>query len=239
MPTARQCARSMPDRHQRTATSTGLSRALIFVMAFLALAASPAQNRPGVFEDATNVGATAPGSVQFDAGKNEYRVTGGGPNMWDKADGFHFLWRKMTGDFQITADVRFVAEGKNPHRKAVLLVRQDLGPGSAYVDAAVHGDGLTSLQFRPAHGDTTSEVKAPNEWFGSAEPVPASKAPRRIRIVRRGDRFVMYGGTVQGEMRASEAVTVRMKDPVYVGLGVCSHEADMLETAAFSNVSIK
>jgi hypothetical protein len=32
---------------------------------------------------------------------------------------------------------------------------------------------------------------------------------------------------------------VGLKDPVYVGLGVCSHVATTLETAVFSNVKIE
>ena len=30
-----------------------------------------------------------------------------------------------------------------------------------------------------------------------------------------------------------------MQDPVYVGLAVCSHDANVLETAVFSNVSVQ
>jgi hypothetical protein len=33
-------------------------------------------------------------------------------------------------------------------------------------------------------------------------------------------------------------VTVVLKDPVYIGLAVCSHDANVLETAVFSNVKI-
>ncbi len=40
------------------------------------------------------------------------------------------------------------------------MIRQSLDADSAYVDVALHGDGLTSLQFREAKGAATHEVQA-------------------------------------------------------------------------------
>ena len=40
------------------------------------------------------------------------------------------------------------------------MIRQDLEADSAYVDVALHGDGLASLQFRDAKGAATHEVQA-------------------------------------------------------------------------------
>jgi hypothetical protein len=34
-------------------------------------------------------------------------------------------------------------------------------------------------------------------------------------------------------------VTIILQDPVYVGIGMCAHHADRLETAVFSNVKIE
>ena len=115
-----------------------------------------------------------PGSVAFDAAKGTYTVTGGGENMWITRDAFQFAWKRATGDLTLAADISFVGAGKDPHRKACLMIRQDLDADSAYVDVAVHGDGLTSLQFREAKGGATHEVQA------------NVKAPKRVRIEKRG-----------------------------------------------------
>jgi Tol biopolymer transport system component len=40
-------------------------------------------------------------------------------------------------------------------------------------------------------------------------------------------------------MQASGPITIALKDPLYVGLAVCSHDANVLETAVFSNVKIE
>ena len=57
-------------------------------------AAAGAQER-GLFEAAVDVGKVhAPGTAAFDAARGQYRLTGGGENMWESTDAFHFLYRK-------------------------------------------------------------------------------------------------------------------------------------------------
>lgn len=183
---------------------------------------------PGIFEGHNDIGATPrAGKVEVDAARGEYSVTGGGANIWGTTDAFQFVWKRQSGDFTITADVKFIGAGVVAHRKAALMVRQDLGPGAAYADVAAHGDGLTSLQYRTEAGGQTSEIQS------------SVKAPVRIRIERRGHQFTMYAGTPGERLQGSGPVTVTLKDPVYVGLAVCSHDADVLETAVFSNVSLQ
>jgi hypothetical protein len=182
----------------------------------------------GLFEDHGDVGQNPrKGSSSFDAAKGEYRVTGGGANMWGAADAFHFVWKRMSGNFALTADVQFVGKGVEDHRKAVLIVRQSLDPHSAYADVALHGDGLTALQFRPVAGAETSEVRS------------SVNAPVRIRLERRGAQFLMSAGKSGEALNASIPATVNMDGAVYLGIGVCSHDAQVLETAVFSNVKVE
>ena len=181
-----------------------------------------------LFDANTDVGETPKkGSFQFDSSSGEYRVTGGGANMWAATDAFQYVWTKISGDVTITADVHFEGSGAVAHRKAALMIRQNLEPGSAYADVAVHGDGLTSLQFRPTDNAITQEIRSD------------LKAPTRIRIERRGERFTMYAGNAGEELKPAGPATVALQDPVYIGLAVCSHDANVLETAVFSNVKIE
>ena len=182
----------------------------------------------GLFDIAGDVGETPQkGKVEFNGSTGEYRVTGGGANIWSSVDAFYFVSKKLSGNVALTADVHFVGTGAVAHRKAALMIRQNLDPGSAYVDAAVHGDGLTSLQFRPSAAALTQEIKS------------ELKAPVRIRIERRGDQFTMFAGNPGEELKASGPATLALSDPVYVGLAMCSHDANTLETAVFSNVKIE
>ena len=122
---------------------------------------------------------------------------------------------------------RFIGAGAVEHRKAALMIRQSLDPDSAYVDVARHGDGLTSLQYRPSAHAITEEIRSP------------VIAPSRIRIERHGDQFTMYAGNPGEELKPNGTVTIVLHDPVYAGLAVCSHDANLLETAVFSNVKFE
>src|ERR1700685_2842372 len=99
----------------------------------------------GAFTNHQDIGTTPKaGTAEYDARTKEYRVTGGGANIWGKVDAFQFLYTKLSGDVTLTADVHFVGEGVEHHRKAALMVRQSLEPDAPYADIALHGDGLTS-----------------------------------------------------------------------------------------------
>jgi len=203
--------------------------AFSIVVAVGVAVALPQANDLGVFTNEGSVGQTPAGcKAQYDASKGEYRVTGGGANMWGAIDAFYFVWKRVSGDVTLTADIQWIGVSAAEHRKAVLIVRQSLDPGSAYADAVSHGNGLTSLQFRGAPNEQTYQI------------VAAEDGPSRLRISKKGSRFTMYFGKPGGESKASGPVEfITLEGPFYVGLGVCSHVATTLETAIFSNVKLE
>ena len=168
-----------------------------------------------------------PGTVVYDAKAGTYTVTGGGENMWFATDAFHFVWKKASGDVTLAADVRFVGSGGNAHRKAALLIRQGLEPDAAYADAVVHGDGLTSIQYREERGGPTREIQS------------KVRGPLRLRIEKEGD-YVSLSVAAEGEPLGSAggSFKIRLAEPFLVGLGVCAHDNAVSETAVFSNVEI-
>ena len=190
-----------------------------------AQAAAPA----GIFESHGDVGTVLhPGSVEYDAAKHSYTIAGSGENMWFGSDAFQFVWKKMSGDVTLAADISFLGRGVNEHRKAVLMIRQSFDADSLYADAALHGSGLTSLQFREEKGATTHEIQA------------NISAPKRLRIEKRGAYFSMWLADATGEFRpAGGSTRIALKEPFYVGIGVCSHDKDVVEKAVFSNVELK
>jgi hypothetical protein len=195
----------------------------------MGLSAPSAEDSPlGIFQGHGEVGKPAkPGSVRFVAPTGDYSVAGGGSNMWFAADAFHFVWRRLSGDILLSADIRWPRPGGNLHRKACLLLRQSLAPDSPYADAALHGNGLASLQFREETGAATREIQS------------NASGPGRLRIERYGDFVSMSVAAGGSELRpAGGAIRMRFQDPVYVGLGVCAHDDSAQEEAVFSNVSL-
>src|SRR5712692_2094704 len=183
----------------------------------------------GIFESHGDVGTVLhPGTAEFDAAAGSYTIAGSGENMWFANDAFQFVWKKMSGDMTLTADISFLGKGVNEHRKAVLMIRQSLDADSPYADVALHGSGLTSLQYREEQGATTHEIQA------------NVSAPKRLRIVKHGAYFSMWLADEGGEFHlASGATRIALKEPFFVGIGVCSHEVKVTEKAVFSNVSLK
>jgi len=168
-----------------------------------------------------------PGNAQVHPDKAGYRITGSGENIWNTADAFHYVSRKLSGDLAFSADIEWVGEGKAKHRKACLMVRQNLDTDAPYADVAVHGDGLIALQYRKTKGGTTIGVPTP------------IKAPATVRIERDGNVFTVSVAPRGKPFQPVGAVSVEMPDPVYAGLAVCSHNAKESETAIFTNVALK
>lgn len=183
----------------------------------------------GEFSASTDVGGPRrAGSAVFESAPARYRVTGGGKNMWFTNDALHFVWKQVSGDVTLSADITFEGKGRDPHRKACLLVRQSLDTDSAYADAALHGDGLTSLQYRESTGAMTREIQS------------AVKGPTRLRLEKRGRYVSMSIARNGGELEpAGGSFRLELTEPFYVGLGVCAHDDDALETAVFSKVELK
>jgi len=157
-------------------------------------------------------------------------MTGAGGDIWGTADGFHVVWRKMSGDMTLDANAEFTGTGAMSHRKAALMIRQSLAPDSVYADAFVHGDGLTSLQFRPTADAMSQDVRviAKSDVSG----------PVHLRIERHGDQITVLAGKPGEASTSSPATAITLQDPVFVGLPVSSHNPAVAETVVFSHVSV-
>ncbi len=175
----------------------------------------PANPNLGDFEAQADIGKVEPaGAAEYDKSKNQYTLKSTGENIWAKHDEFHFLYRKLSGDCSLTADITLVGQGKNAHRKAGLMIRQSLDPDAPYVDVMVHGDGLIALQYRPAKGEITKDIKS------------QVKFPATVKIERRGDTFTVSVAPKTDKPAAEPAfqpagsIKIELKDPVYAGLAL-------------------
>jgi len=162
-----------------------------------------AQTPLGLFTDHTDVGTVLhPGSVVYDAARRTYTITGSGDNVWFTADAFQFVWKKMEGDFTLSADISILGQGGDPHKKALLMARQSLDADSAYADVALHAVGLVSLQSRDAKGADTHEIQS------------NITAPKKLRLQKYGDEFTMWIAGDDGKFQmAGGSMRVPMSGP--------------------------
>ncbi|MXO60076.1 hypothetical protein GRI89_11055 [Altererythrobacter salegens] len=200
-------------------------RHLLVAVSLICAAPSVAEDL-GQFASEGDVGEAAlAGSVELDG--STYRVTGGGANIWGEADAFHYVWTQRSGDLHIAADIAFEGEGGDPHRKAGLMIRQDLSPNAAYADVMVHGDGLVALQYREVPGGPTRQI------------VSNVSHPGRVRLERQGN-FVYFSvaGSDGVLHQAGGSFRIAFQAPYLVGLAVSAHDNAKAETARFSNVEL-
>lgn len=191
-----------------------------------------AQSHPtlGSFENGSDVGeVTPPGTAQYDPATKRYLVTSSGQNIWNNHDDFHFLWRKASGDVSLNADIAFETSSGNEHEKAVLMIRQSLDPDSTYADIALHANNWAALQYRTEKGGDTREIQF------------HSPSPKRLRIMKRGDYFYTFFASSEGDKLEPTGASIKipLQGDFYVGIGLCSHDKDKVEKAAFSKVEFK
>ena len=194
----------------------------------LTSSATQAQNSElGAFEAQADIGnPDIPGETHYNSDEQSYTLLGSGSNMWDDHDEFHFTWKKLSGDFIIQTQPRFLDEEGHPHRKMGIIIRSGLQPDAPYVDVAAHADGLTSMQFRRHQGDGTEEQKS------------MVTNPEVIQLERRDSTFIMAVAKQGETFKRKELSGINLGNEVYAGLFVCSHDSAQSSRAAFDNVRI-
>ena len=204
------------------------TRSLGLVVVAMTLASSAhAQQALGIFEGHSDVGRVSQaGTVAFDPTLQHYTVSGAGANMWNERDDFHFVWKKLSGNFILSMRAKFIGNGVEPHRKVGWTIRPTLEPNGPHVTAALHGDGLMSLQTRRTAGATTEQFKS------------ADSLSDVVQLERRDGVYIMSVAHFGDTLVTQELTGVSLPDSVYVGLFVCAHNDTVTERAIFSNVRI-
>lgn len=189
----------------------------------------------GVFDGQSDVGsAIVPGSASYDAAMGQYTINSAGYNIWYTRDEFRYLWKRMSGDVSLAADIAFPDPKGYGDRKVVLVIRRDLDDDSIEVMTALHGAGLIHLAQRAEKG---APIKETYRLQGQAQP---GGAPERIGIEKHGDSFSLYVGSAGGAMRqVGPSANLHLDGPFYVGVGFCSHVPDKSDTAVVSNVVLE
>jgi TolB protein len=181
----------------------------------------------GVFEHHQDVGAVStPGSVVYDANNLTYTIKASGTNMWATKDEFHFVWKRIKGNFILRARAEFLGKGVDPHRKMGWIVRPTLDTDGPHINASLHGDGLTSFQFRRAKGGATEQNAFDEKGYDV------------VQLERAGDKYIMSVAKFGETFNTKELSDVSLGDEVYIGLYVCSHNNNVTETAVFRDVEI-
>jgi hypothetical protein len=189
----------------------------------------------GIFDGQSDIGSAAvPGSAGYDPATRQYTLHSAGYNIWYTRDEFRFLWKKMTGDVSLAADVTFPDPKGYGDRKAVLIVRQSLDDDSKEAMIGEHGVGMIHLAQRPDKGASINDLQY--RFGGGLAGVHA----KRIGIEKHGDSIAIFI-SLQGEPmhQFGPPITIHFDEPFYVGIGFCSHLPATSDAAVLSNVRLE
>ena len=180
-------------------------------------------------------------------------------------DSFHYAYKEITGDIEITAKVESISSVDN-HAFAGIMVREDLEADSAAValglswtktDETIGVPWSVYMAGRDAKGKDFSNLADPLDWFDNVEGAAergiilrpsvkfkdgAKELGYWIRLVRKGNDFTAYC-SVDGTMwELMGTKTVEMNKKVYVGFAADSNRAaneiKQVNTARFSNIQM-
>ena len=199
----------------------------------------------GIFDGQSDVGgALVPGSASYDAGTKQYTINSAGYNVWYTRDEFRYLWKKMSGDVSLVADIAYPDPNGFNDRKAVLIIRQNLDDDSKEAIVALHGAGMIHLAQRPEKGARVKDMEY--RIGGRGRPggaSPDSLVPviaKRIGIEKHGDSFTLFV-SLEGEPmhQFGPPIALHIDGPFYAGIGFCSHLPTTSDTAVLSNVVLE
>jgi len=205
---------------------------LSFILLLFFYSIGFAQNSVGIFENNADIGKPKhAGSAKYDELAQAYTIKGGGYNIWFNRDEFHYLYKRLKGDFILTADFKFSKAGGNGHKKVGWMIRESLDEQAASINACAHEDGLVVLQWRPLRGAFMRDPE--DEIFFS------KKNFHTVQLERIGKKVTMSVSSSGEPLQivGSHEMTT-MRDSVYAGLYICSHDPEVTEEATVWNVRI-
>jgi hypothetical protein len=189
----------------------------------------------GEFSRAADIGGPKrAGSSTYDEATQTYTLKGGGYNIWFNHDEFHFLYKRIKGDFLLTANFQLIGnETGNAHRKTGWMIRETAEHDAVSVNSCLHGDGLVVLQWRPMRGaymrDPEEEVFFPKQYFGE----------NVIQLERMGKRITMRMAHPGEPLEDMGSITLpELKDEVLIGPYALAHETNGLQEVRVWNVRI-
>jgi TolB protein len=200
----------------------------------LAFHSSFAQHPVGIFDNHLDIGhPKLAGDASYDEATQSYTVKGAGDNIWFNRDEFHFVYKKIKGDFILTADFAFTGDtsGAIGHRKTGWMIRESTDEGAASANACKHIDGLVVLQWRTYKG---MFMRDPEE-----ERFYPKKGGQTVQLQRIGKTITMKIAHPGEPLQlVGSCETDALYGDVLVGVYVCSHDSNTVASARVWNVRI-
>jgi regulation of enolase protein 1 (concanavalin A-like superfamily) len=177
---------------------------------------------PWLNQDIGSVGVA--GSVSYTSGA--FTVRASGQQIWNTADGLHYVYQSLSADGTIVARVGNLTGGAST-QSAGVMIRETLDANSKHAYVAFSQSQIYFTN-RATTGGTTS-----------AQSLTGKTLPYWVKLTRSGSTFTAAASPDGVNwVQVGTPRTITMTGTVYVGLVVSSGQNSALATAIFDNVSI-
>ncbi len=176
-----------------------------------------------------------------DKGNGAFTVGASGHDIWDAADDFRFVYKKLSGDGSIVVKVDSLLGSTNTWAKAGVMIRTNLTDGSPMVDMVIanpNGANGANFQWRATAGAAASSTNSPS--------TPNIKTPQWVKLTRKSNVFsgqYSADGVTWLDIKNPAltgtlvTTTVNMPGDVYIGLCLTSHDSAQTAVAEFSGAA--
>ncbi|HYV27318.1 MAG TPA: hypothetical protein VFA77_07275, partial [Candidatus Eisenbacteria bacterium] len=190
----------------------------------IALQSAFAQLPPGWIDE--DIGSPSYfGSASYTA--NNWSVAGGGSDIWNSADQFHFAFTNGTESMTIITRVLSLDE-TDPWAKAGVMIRDDDTPGSMFADVIITPGNGVNFQWRDSTGGQCGYSV-----------VGGILAPIWLKLVRNGTDFAgFYSPDGAAWTPIGPDTIIPMGNPGIAGLAVTAHNDATLCNASFTSLII-
>ncbi len=167
-----------------------------------------------------------------DKGNGAFTVGASGHDIWDNADDFRFVYKKLSGNGSVTVKVESLVN-TNGWAKAGVMIRDSLDAGSAMAYMIQSFSSGVSFGWRLSSGATCSSSTQ-----------AGIVAPQWVKLTRTGNAFTAQysadGKTWKDIADTSGkpvSTTINMAANCYIGLCVTSHNSAATTTAELSGAA--
>ena len=186
-------------------------------------------------QDIGAVGITGSSDFSTFNTDGKFTVSASGNDMWGTKDQLHYVYKPITGDFDIRVQVTELTSPQ-PFVEAGIVVRETLAVDSKNVLLTV--TDINQVPDNKKGVEFNSRLNDGDETQGHTNRVNNKDLPRHIRLTRRNNTYNAYESADGINWQLLGSTNTPMSTDVLIGMGVSSHSNTILTTASFENLKI-
>ena len=152
-------------------------------------------------------------------------LCGAGNDIDDTTDAFRFLYQNVSGNVAITVRIATL-ENTHEQAKAGVMLRAGLDPESRNAYLCVTPNKGLSFLWRSKKGQC------------DCQSLTGVATPCWVKLVRNTDHIAAFYSADGSRWTNSAPVTLKMSDPIYLGMAVTSHVYGKCCAAIFDNMQV-